>query len=814
MKIAIICGGASAERGISINSARSMLDHLQSASIDITPIYFDVFMNSYVLSTHQLYSNTPSDFDFKLKNSAQRISREELVKELKRHDLTFPLIHGIFGEDGDLQKFLEDNQIPYIGGTAEACKKGFPKVHANKILGENGFFTLPFAVMDRTDLGAAQSIIKAFFEDHHLTDAVIKPSLGGSSIGTFECATPDEALGALKKSLEQNLNVGNVFVLEPFCHGREFTCIVVQNKHGEPVAFVPTEIENVKGSRIFNFRKKYLPTNSSFLHCPPHFSGTQIEEIQKGSEKIFSLFGFRDLLRVDGWVLEDGRVLFSDINPVSGMEQNSFMFEQTSRIGFTHASLLSHIVSNACQRYGLDAPVFDDSIPSVIKKKVFVLMGGKTAERQVSLMSGTNVWLKLRKSKRFSPVPFLLDMEGVVWQMPYSFALNHTVEEIRLNCGEAKEINATLKPLSGAIYRKLDIPCGFNVTDNTPKPMSLDAFCSEAEKNDAFVFVALHGGEGEDGRLQQKLESYGLVYNGSDSVGSKICMDKFVTGALVSELGEPDIGSLPKKQFNVQTVTDQELDAIWEEASHFDAGDIAIKPISDGCSSGIVRLFSKDDFKTYVTIAKNPTNESIPAGSFKNQDNEVALPQDKNPLYILEPFIQVDYIRVNKNDIVYRKKQGWLEFTVGVLERAGDYHALNPSITIAESEVLSLEEKFQGGTGVNITPPPDSILKPEFRQKIKTGIEKVARRLKIKNYARIDIFFNLDTGKMIVIEANSLPGMTPSTVIYHQALSENPPMPPLAFIERILQNKIDTVALDDPQEKDNASKAVRVGSRK
>ena len=181
-----------------------------------------------------------------------------------------------------------------------------------------------------------------------------------------------------------------------------------------------------------------------------------------------------------------------------------------------------------------------------------------------------------------------------------------------------------------------------------------------------------------------------------------------------------------------------------------------------------------------------------PAGTFKNQDNEVALPQDRNPQYFIEPFVQVDYIRVVNNDIVYEKKQNWLEFTVGVLEKAGKYHALNPSITIAEGEVLSLEEKFQGGTGVNITPPPDDILKPEFRKKIRAGIEKVAKALGIKSYARIDIFFNVVSGKMVVIEANSLPGMTPSTVIYHQALTEEPPLAPLDFIERILGDRLAT----------------------
>lgn len=792
MNIAIICGGPGAERGISINSARSMLDHLQSETVKITPFYFDVFMNIYVLSNNQLYSNTPSDFDFKLSGSGQQISKEEFISKLKEADLTFPLIHGIFGEDGQLQELLEENNIPYIGGTADAYKKAFPKDIANKILSETGFYTIPYKVVDKNDLETAYSVIDEFFKEQQIKKAIIKPTLGGSSIGTYDIKNAQDGVDALKAAKALGLNVGDNFIIEPFCEGREFSNIVVQNKEGKAVAFVPTEIEIVKGSKLFNFRKKYLPTDSSLLHCPPRFKDEQIKEIQKGAEDIFKIFGFNDFMRVDGWILDNGKILFSDINPISGMEQNSFVFEQTSRVGFNHASILKYIVSNACRRYGIETSSFDEqNNNNKNNKNVFILMGGKTAERQVSLMSGTNVWLKLRKSKEFSPKPFLMDKQGEIWQLPYSFALNHTVEEIYLNCNEADKINAKLEPLAKEIYKKLEIPCEFSVQTNTPNKMSLDEFCRQASQNNAFVFIGLHGGEGEDGRIQEKLESYGLVYNGSDSEGSQICMDKFITGELVNQLNSDYISSLPKKQFNIQTITDKELEDIWGQMTlNNDFKNFAIKPLSDGCSSGIVRIHSLDNLRLYKEIASNQENEIIPQQSFKNQDNEVALPQDKNPMYIIEPFVQVDYIRVIKNDIVYEQKDGWLEFTVGVLEKDGEYHSLNPSITIAEGEILSLEEKFQGGTGVNITPPPDNILTPEYRERIKKGIEKVASCLKIKSYARIDIFFNVLSGKMVVIEANSLPGMTASTVIYHQALTEDNPMVPLEFIERIIKDKI------------------------
>ncbi len=102
--------------------------------------------------------------------------------------------------------------------------------------------------------------------------------------------------------------------------------------------------------------------------------------------------------------------------------------------------------------------------------------------------------------------------------------------------------------------------------------------------------------------------------------------------------------------------------------------------------------------------------------------------------------------------------------------------------------ILSVEEKFQGGTGVNITPPPTSIISEKNLKKVKNLIEQVSEKVGIRGYARIDIFVHVKTGNIIVIEINTLPGLTPSTVLYHQALAEPKPMFPLQLLERIIRN--------------------------
>ena len=165
LKIALLCGGPSLERGISLNSARSVCDHLQSDAIEILPVYFDHFKTPYLISRSQLYSNTPSDFDFKLYHHARPLKGQAFSKFLKTADLAFPAMHGPFAEDGQIQKILEKEGCPYIGSTSEACKKAFDKFTANELINKHGFFTLP-SILLLSHLKDHKKLITDFFKKH------------------------------------------------------------------------------------------------------------------------------------------------------------------------------------------------------------------------------------------------------------------------------------------------------------------------------------------------------------------------------------------------------------------------------------------------------------------------------------------------------------------------------------------------------------------------------------------------------------------------------------------------------------------------
>ena len=780
-KVALLTGGPSLERGISLNSARSVLDHLESDNIEIVPIYFDLKKRAYKISKSQLYSNTPSDFDFKLSKNSTILSQKSLIKILKSVDIVFPAMHGPFGEDGQIQAFLEKYNIPFIGSSSKSCKVAFDKYEANKNIKEKGFFTLPGALLKIYSQDNTK-IVQDFFKKNMIKRAIVKPATGGSSIGVFSVNSPKEAIE--KANIIFSKRIDTRVVLEPFAKGKEFTVIILQNKLGMPVALLPSEIElTYHDGRIFDFRKKYLPTNQVKYHCPPRFKKEIIKKIQTEAKQLFSLFKMNDFARFDGWVLEDGNIWFSDFNTVSGMEQNSFLFQQSSQFGLSHSDFLQYVVKNSSQRQKISFP---ENLKKDLKRKpVSVIFGGHTSERQVSLMSGTNIWLKLRKSKIYEPKPYLLDFDNGVWELPYALTLNHTVEEIIDNVKNADNRRKKVADLIQSTKDELLLSKGEATEDFfIPKKLSFDQFIKKSK----FVFLGLHGGDGENGKIQKILTEKNIKYNGSDEIASKLCMDKFEAGELIRAIKIKNVGIAYQKIINLKDIDLKEVKQLWKNLKlKLSAKTIIVKPKNDGCSTGVAHLFTEKDLENYLRYIFKK-EKFIPIGVLKNQNNIIEMPNKIIKELLFEKFIETDMVSTKGNKLKHIRKTGWVEVTIGIFEKNKKLHAFNPSITIAEGEVLSLEEKFQGGTGINITPPPIEIVRPKALKKAKELAEQLAKEIRIKNYARIDAFMNINTGTLLIIEVNTLPGLTPSTVIYHQALAENPPMFPREFLEKIIKN--------------------------
>eukprot|EP00899_Mesostigma_viride_P028420 jgi/Mesvir1/8763/Mv02681-RA.1 len=936
LTVAVICGGPSPERGISLNSARSCVDHLKAQGIVVNCYYFDCNLVAYGISQAQMYSNTPSDFDFKLQSMSQRFKNHaDFLAHLKSTaDIVFPVLHGQFGEDGGIQELLESAGLPFVGTGSQEAKAAFDKYTASQTLAAKGFAALPCFLVEASGGGGLKpsvdsAALRAWFERTSLSPdhgrVVVKPCRAGSSIGVNVAFGWLEAAACAESLIAEGIDTR--VMVEVFAEGGvEFTAIVLERDG--PVTLIPTEVELLPmhgeaeedERSIFNYRKKYLPTQQVRYHNLNRLNRDTLETIRACASRLFSEMGLHDVARVDGWLLPPcanvppgakygpcaaGTIVLTDINLVSGMEQTSFLFQQGSEVGISHGGMLRSILASACKRQGVALPPPNEKLilagagrpgappaPSH-RQLVYVLFGGDTAERQVSLISGTNVWLKLMALPGFQVKPFLLTpdfarektlLEKDVLSLPYNLVLRHTVEEVEEGCHRAlepeyaaqmDEIVASVQAALGYNDAAIGTPHGATGTPNgavvasqgngavvhgaaragermaadagmglcfrrePPKKLSLREFVASAKADGAVVFIAVHGGAGEDGRIQALLEDAGVCYTGSGPEASHLCMDKAATAEALLELEPEGVYTAAKIKMDTRALLDRlhlpanyllnggraatpssrsgkgnsssshghtvsgvlagvppeppcvlAVRSLWAElVTELNAASLIVKPCSDGCSAGVSRLTCKEDLLTYARLLADGAPR-IPPNTLREPHGIIELPVPPPDVLLFEPFIETDAITVKSADgsLKWPGNSRWLEVTTGVVGRQGSIRALTPSITVRESgDVLSLEEKFQGGTGVNLTPPPSQFISPSALAGARQRIALVAETLGIDGFARIDSFVHADTGEVIVIEANTVPGMTPSTVLFHQALAEETPMYPGEFLSMIVQ---------------------------
>ncbi|KAL1558647.1 hypothetical protein AAHA92_09087 [Salvia divinorum] len=859
LRVGLICGGPSAERGISLNSARSVLDHIQGDDLHVSCYYIDHTMKAYAISSAQVYSNTPADFHFKLESLAQGFeSLAEFVQHLATSvDIVFPVIHGRFGEDGGIQELLEKSNIPFVGTQSNECRTAFDKYDASLELDRQGFVTVSSFLVQGYEF--EQTELSNWFSTNNLDveqgKVVVKPARAGSSIGVTVAYGVTDSLRKANAIISEGID--DKVVVEIFLEGgREFTTIVLDVSSGfdcQPVALLPTEVELQSHSNddlsekdiIFNYRRKYLPTQQVAYHTPPRFPEDVTRLIREGASLLFQRLGLRDFARIDGWFLppsahaaylkgnkfghsESGTIVFTDINLISGMEQTSFLFQQASKVGFSHSNILRTVIQHACLRFPslrhysvVSSPYqrkkYSTSNTSPAKhqdqnqrRKVYVIFGGDTSERQVSLMSGTNVWLNLQTFNDLEVTPCLLasstisDETGLgvgsraVWSLPYSGVLRHTTEEVLDACIEAIEpVRAALTShLRSQVMdeiaeglKKHTWFTGFDISDDLPKRLYLDQWIKQAKEEGATVFIAVHGGIGEDGTLQSLLEAGGVPYTGPGVFASKTCMDKVATSLSLQHLAADGVLTINKEVRRKEDVLKIQPLEIWHDlTSKLRSETVCVKPARDGCSTGVARLCCDGDLAVYIKALESCLAR-IPPNSLSKAHGVIEMPVPTPELLIFEPFVETDEIVVSPDthDFLWEGNSRWVEITVGVIGKRRAMRSLTPSITVKETgDILSLEEKFQGGTGINLTPPPLSIISKEALEKCKEHIELIANTLQLEGFSRIDAFVNVDSGEVLIIEVNTVPGMTPSTVLIHQALTEKPPMYPHRFFRTLL----------------------------
>ena len=628
-------------------------------------------------------------------------------------------------------------------------------------------------------------------EIKHLTD--LRSGLGLPLLANGnKINRPDELQSFFNASNDnivlESLDSESQVVIESLIEGKEFSCIVVATNDGGCLALPPTEIR--KTGMLFDYRSKYLPGLSNKV-TPIEVEDSVIDDIRQACVNLYGHFGFEVYARIDGFVDAENEIFLNDPNTTSGMMPSSFFFHQAAEIGLNPSQFLTFIISQSIHARINSHPkgqkwhslrnqfqeLLDGKGKSLnTKKKIGVIMGGYSFERHISMESGRNIYEKLSSSETYEPYPLFLSgnsSEYTLYKLPLNMMLKDNADDIREKIENYSE-NAMILQIQEEAKQ---ITSTFNQSGLIAKPVQISI--EELSKEVEGVFIALHGRPGEDGTIQKDLAKFGLYHNGSKAHSAEITINKFDTNKKLRELGflVADHAMVAKTDF---------LNNKIEITSHIiqDFGlPLIAKPADDGCSAAVRKIKSQEELILFLDLIFRDTKELDQSHCEKlgiTVNDEIPR---KNEL-LIEQFIQkgdcVRFLEVTGGMVTHKNEDGSI-----------DYEMFEPSESLAESEILSLEEKFLAGEGQNLTPSRFS--KDEFEQnrisrEVRSTLEKVAKSIDVTGYCRIDAFVKIyEDGKVetVIIEINSLPGMTPATCIYHQAAING--YKPFDFIQEILK---------------------------
>ena len=294
LNICVMLGGPSFEREVSLKSGAAVVEALRYLG-------------------HRVIELDPVDGKFQLSSEV---------------DVVFLALHGAFGEDGTVQKELDELGVPYTGCSAEVSRLAFNKIHTKRICEQHGLITAKDQIIKDTN---AEIPIGLSFP------LVLKPTMQGSSIG-LEFV---ETASAWSKALYNAMKFGGPVLVEEKIVGREITVGVLG---GESLPLV--EIIPKKGD--YDYSNKYTAGATDYI-CPAQFSESVTCRIKTAAERALMVLGGGNCARVDFIVREDGEPILLEVNTLPGMTSTSLLPRAAQAAGLSFIELCQRLVDLALE---------------------------------------------------------------------------------------------------------------------------------------------------------------------------------------------------------------------------------------------------------------------------------------------------------------------------------------------------------------------------------------------------------------------------------------------------------------------------------
>lgn len=350
MKLAVIFGGMSTEHDVSIVSGNSVIKNLNKEKYEVFPIYIDEEGNWYK------YNEDIQNIG-KIKVGDKITKIEEIqnpIIYLKQMDCIFPVLHGLYGEDGTIQGLFELLKVPYVGCKVLSSSISMDKAYTKIILEKAGLKQAPY-VHIREDKGKYRYIEKDFTETNCTLEEVskkieenisypmfIKPSNSGSSVGINKAKTKEELKNAIKFASKYDKKI----LIEQGIDGREVECAVLGNE--DVIASCIGEV--LSAEEFYSFDSKYN-NQESRTQIPADLPEKITEKIRKQAIKAFKSVNGRGLSRVDFFVEnKTNEIIINEINTMPGFTNISMYPKLFEASGISYSELLDRIINLALEK--------------------------------------------------------------------------------------------------------------------------------------------------------------------------------------------------------------------------------------------------------------------------------------------------------------------------------------------------------------------------------------------------------------------------------------------------------------------------------
>ena len=334
LKLGVVFGGMSTENEVSVISAKSILNNLNKEKYEIYPIYID-----------------KQGIWYKYNQQEQNQQIENITKYLKNLDVIFPVLHGLYGEDGTIQGLFELLKIPYVGCKVLSSSIGMDKIYTKAILEKACINQTAHVYLKKLDNNYIYVNEKFEEKNVNLGEAIniitekikypmfIKPSNSGSSVGVNKATN----IGQLKNAIEEAGKFDKKIIIEQGIEGKEVECAVLGND--TVIASCVGEIKSA--GEFYSYDSKYKNQKSKTL-IPADITDDQSNEIRKLAIKAFKSIDGSGLSRVDFFVENNtGKIYLNEINTMPGFTDISMYPKLFEASGISYSELLDKLISFA-----------------------------------------------------------------------------------------------------------------------------------------------------------------------------------------------------------------------------------------------------------------------------------------------------------------------------------------------------------------------------------------------------------------------------------------------------------------------------------